>query len=398
MENTNPGTIRVGLVGAGFAGGIHVECLQRVHGVDVEIAGVTSATPGSREKFGRKHGIKAYDCIESMLGDIDVLSICSPPYAHAEAIIRAAEAGKGIICEKPLTGYFGPQDAGASYRGDREDKERMLDYVMQALAKIKDAVQQNGIFFGYAENFIYTPALQKEREIIEKSDAQVLRMIGEESHSGSSSPVYGIWRYAGGGSLVGKGVHPLGAVLYLKRVEGMVRHQQPIRPVSVSARTHQLTRIEDYADRGFLRTDYHDVEDYGFIHVVFEDGTVADVITSEVVLGGLYDYVEVFANNHRTRCNISPVKVVDTYNPSGRQYEDIYLVEKCSTKEGWSGVATDENFTVGYQAEMQDFMECACRGGRPASDIDLALDVTAAAYAAYLSDQNRGGEIGVPLL
>ena len=72
----------------------------------------------------------------------------------------------------------------------------------------------------YAENWVYAPAIQKECEILHKSGAQILWMIGEESHSGSHSPSYGVWAEAGGGSLVGKGCHPLTAALYLKQEEG----------------------------------------------------------------------------------------------------------------------------------------------------------------------------------
>src|SRR4029078_11314549 len=122
----------------------------------------------------------------------------------------------------------------------------------------------------YAENWVYAPAIQKEREIIEKTGAQVLWMHGEESHSGSHSKDYGFWRLNGGGALIGKGVHPLTAALYLKRVEGRARRGKPSRPAAVSARMHSLTRLADYADRGFLRTDYHDVEDVSATHVVFE--------------------------------------------------------------------------------------------------------------------------------
>jgi hypothetical protein len=96
-------------------------------------------------------------------------------------------------------------------------------------------------------------------------------------------------------------------MLYLKRIEGLARNGKPIRPKSVTSRTHQITRLKNYQDKGLIRTDYHDIEDYGFMHVTFDDGTIADVMTSELVLGGIYDFVEVFANNHRTRCQISPV-------------------------------------------------------------------------------------------
>lgn len=390
--------LRIGIVGAGMAGRFHVQCLRRVYGVRVEIAGVTSRRRESREAFGAAHGVRAFDDLRSMLDHVDVVDICSPPYVHERGIIDAARAGKAIICEKPLTGSFGPANADERYRGDQDDKQRMLDGAMASMARIAAAVKAGGGSFGYAENFVYAPSVQKEREIVEKSGAQILRMTGEESHNGSASPVYGIWRYAGGGSLIGKGCHPLAGMLYLKRVEGIARNGRPIRPRTVSARVHQLTRLPGYQDRHLIRTDYHDVEDYGLIHVEFEDGTVADVITSEVVLGGIYDYIEVFANNHRTRCRISPTGLVDVYNPRGEQFKHVYLVEKCSTQEGWAPAAPDENLTMGYQAELQDFVACAAAGTQPQSGLELALDTTAAVYAAYVSAEKRGVETSVPLI
>jgi predicted dehydrogenase len=386
--------IRVGLVGAGMAGRFHLQCLRRVYGADVEVTAVTSLRAESREVFGQEHGIPVYSDLSSMVPHVDLLDICSPPYAHEESILQAASAGKAVICEKPLTGYFG--DGRETFRGNRASKEAMLEDVLKRLERIAAAVRASGTFFGYAENFIYAPAIQKEREIVEKSGAQILRMLGEESHNGSASPVYGIWKYAGGGSLIGKGCHPLSALFYLKRVEGCARSGKPIRPVKVSARTHELTRLPAYQDRKLIRTDYLDIEDYGWIHVEFEDGTIGDIVTGEVVLGGIYDYVEVFANNHRTRCQISPTGLVDTYNPRSEQYKDIYLIEKASTQEGWSQAAPDENFTMGYQAEVQDFATSAAQGRKPQSDLDLALDTTAAIYAAYVSQERRGMEVAVP--
>jgi predicted dehydrogenase len=390
--------LKIGIVGVGFAGQFHVECLRKVYGVEVELAGVTSLRPQSYEAFGDSQKINVYNSIEKMLPHIDVLDICSPPYVHEENIIAAAEAGKAVICEKPLTGYFGPEGADENYCGDNDDKQKMLDEVLITLKEISKAVTKNKTFFGYAENYVYAPSVQKEREILEKTGAQILRMTGEESHNGSASDVYGIWRYSGGGSLVGKGVHPLGGMLYLKRIEGLRRNNKPVRPKTVTSKTHKLTRLASYQDKGFIRTNYHDVEDYGFIHITFEDGTVADVLASEVALGGLDGYIEVFANNHRTKCQVSPVHITDTYNPSNSQYDDIYIVEKCSTKEGWSTAAPDEMFTVGYQAQFQDFVECIVKNRNPQSDLKLALDVTAVTYAAYVSDEQKGKEVEVPLL
>jgi hypothetical protein len=136
-------------------------------------------------------------------------------------------------------------------------------------------------------------------------------------------------------------------LLYLKRCEGLARDGKPIRPVAVTSRTHELTRLPAYEDRGFIRTDYHDIEDSGWMHVIFADGTFGDVVTGEVTLGGIYDYVEVFANNHRARCRLSPTNLLDMYNPKNEQFHGIYLMEKLSSTEGWNPAAPDENLTMG---------------------------------------------------
>ena len=152
--------VRVGIVGAGFAASFHVESLRRVYGVEVDITAVTSRQAESRERFGKKHGIDVYDSTETMLDHIDVLDICSPPYVHEQGILSAVEAGKGVICEKPLTGCFGPEGAGDEYFGNKADKKEMLAEVLERLQRIAKAVHDKKVFFGYAENYVYAPSIQ----------------------------------------------------------------------------------------------------------------------------------------------------------------------------------------------------------------------------------------------
>ncbi len=390
--------IKIGLVGAGFAATYHFECLNNVHGVPFEIIGVTSLRKKSRDIFAKKRGIRSYPSFDKLLLDVDVLDICTPPYSHADMVIKAAKAGKDIIVEKPLTGYFGPTEKRFDFKGNKAKKRPVLKSVLNTLKRVHTEVDKSGIVLCYAENFIYAPSIQKEKEIIQKSKSQVLRMLGEESHNGSHSKVYGDWSFSGGGSLIGKGCHPLSALLYLKRIEGHVNLGRPIRPVAVSARVHEITRLPLYKDKGYIRTDYKDVEDYGFMHIVFDDGTVGDVITSEIVLGGIYDYVEVFANNHRARCRLSPTNMLDIYNPNHKELAGIYLMEKLSSNEGWSPAAPNENLTMGYQAEIQDFMECIYNRSKPQSGLELAIDTTATIYTAYVSAENSGREESIPII
>src|SRR5262245_14335173 len=379
--------IRIGVAGTGFAGRFHLENFADTGG---QVVGATSLRSESRDGFAARYGVRSFASVAEMLPEIDVLDICTPPSSHSEYILQAAAAGKHVIVEKPFTGFYGSPE--------RHDKRRMLEEVIVESRRLRDAVRSAGIILGYAENFVYAPSIQKEREIIEKTRAQILRMTGEESHNGSHSPVYGVWSIQGGGSLIAKGCHPLGAILYLKRKEGLARAGKPIRPVTVSARTHSITRLPAFEDRGFLRTQYQDTEDYALLHVVFEDGMVADIMTSELVLGGIYDFVEVFANNHRTRCRMSPVNVIDVYNPKHEQFKDLYLVEKISSNEGWIPASPEEGWSLGYGKELRNFVESVRSGRAPESDLDLAIDTTLTLYAGYVSADEKGTEVTVPWL
>jgi predicted dehydrogenase len=381
-------SLRIGVVGSRFAAHLHLAAYRRAYGVDARLAGVTSPTPERRTAFAEESGATAYPSLAAMLPHVDVVDVCAPPAHHEQVALEAIEVGKHVIVEKPFTGAFGPAGGG---------KEALLKEALASAHRIVRAARRRGVVLAYAENWIYAPAVQKEREIVEKTGAQILWMLGGESHSGSHSPVYGIWRHAGGGSLVGKGCHPLSACLYLKQVEGRARLGRPIRPATVSCRVHEITRLPGFQDRGFLRTDYEDVEDYSQLHVTFDDGTVADVYATELVLGGVHNWLEVFANNHRTTCRLNPVNLLDTYNPAAAQFTDVYVVEKIGTKEGWSHPAADEEWQQGFYGEIQDFLECCVSGRAPQSGATIAHDTVATLYAGYVSAERAGAAVPVPV-
>lgn len=379
--------LKIGIAGARFAAHLHLLGYRRVYGIDARLVAVTSPTRERREAFARESGATPYPSLAAMLPHVDVVDVCAPPAAHEPLALEAIEAGKHVVIEKPFTGAF-DKAAGA---------DALLKEALGSADRLVRAARRRGVVLGYAENWVYAPAVQKEREIVEKSGAQILWMTGAESHNGSHSPVYGIWRHAGGGSLVGKGCHPLSACLYLKQVEGRARDGRPIRPQSVSCRLHEITRLPGFRDRGFLRTDYEDIEDYSGLHVTFDDGTVADVFATELVLGGVHSWLDVFANNHRTSCRLNPVNLLDTYNPEAAQFRDVYVVEKIGTKEGWSHPTADEEWQQGFYAEIQDFAECCASGRRPQSGALVAHDTIATLYAGYVSAARRGQDVPVPV-
>jgi len=384
-------TIRTGIIGAGFAARFHFECLKKVYGTDISIEGVFSTDTGQAKAYADERGIRACDSLEEILDKVDVIHVCAPAVTHEPIAIGALERDKFAIVEKPLTGYFG--DGSDDFNGDTFPKEDALKHAMASVGRMLDAEKKSKGKILYAENWVYAPSIQKEREIIEKTGAQILWIYGEEAHSGSHATTYAHWKFSGGGVMIGKGCHPLTAALYLKRVEGIAKNGKPILPKSVSARTHALTRLPAFEDKGHIRCDYHDIDDFSMMHVVFEDGTIADIIASDILVGGIHNWLEVSANNHRTMCNINPNTAMQTYNPVEENFKDIYVVEKIGTKQGWSNPSPDEDWFTGYPQEMEAFYRTIAYDEPVESNSNLAADCISTIYSAYVSAEKAGAEV-----
>ena len=393
MENQ---IIRAGIVGSGFAAKFHFEALRRVFSTNVEIVGVHSSTASKMEEFALIRNLKAFHHLDELIDQSDVLHICTPPVTHEPFVIAALKKNKHVIVEKPFTGYFG--DGSADFSGDTFSREEGLKETLKSIARMLEAEKKSQGKIMYAENWVYAPSIQKEREILEKTGAQILWMHGEESHSGSHSLAYGKWHLSGGGSMIGKGCHPLTAAIYLKHVEGRVKNGHPIRPKSISARTHAITRLPSFEDKGHLKSGYTDIEDFAMLHITFDDGTIATIFASELVLGGVHNWLEVNANNHRTICNINPNNSMQSYTPSEEYYKDIYVVEKTETKQGWSSISPDEDWYTGYQHEMDAFYRSAAFNEPVESNSKLAADVITTIYTGYVSAERKGAEVMVEIL
>jgi len=388
--------VRIGIAGARFAATFHLACYRKLSAIGAEVAGVYSKSRESRESFALSNGLKAFDSYDDLVRAVDVVDLCVPGALHEPFCVRAAELKRHVIVEKPFTGAYGP--GADDWRGNQADKKLLLEEAIASVQRMTDAARKAGIKVMYAENWVYAPTVQKEVEILRATQGQILWIHGEESHSGSTSSAYGDWRLSGGGSLVGKGCHPLTAALYLKQAEGLARRGRPIRPATVSCRTHEITRNSGFINQGHLRTDYKDVEDFAQVHIVFDDGMVADVFSCELVMGGVHNWLEIYCNNHRMRCNINPIDANILYNPVEKQLKEVYLNEKLGTKQGWSFPAPDENWMSGYPQELQDFIECLIHDREPQSSLVLAADTVATLYAAYLSAQEGGRETKIPLV
>lgn len=383
-------TVRAGIAGAGFSASFHYEAIRKVYGTNVEVAGVYALNHEQAAQYAAKRGIRKFDSLEALVDAVDVVHCCVLVAGHEEVAVAALERDKFAIVEKPLTGYLG--DGSQTFHGDTFPKQDALTHGLASVERMLEAERASKGRILYAENWVYAPAIQRERDILEKTGAQILWIHGEEAHSGSHNPTYAYWKYSGGGVMIGKGCHPLTAALYLKRVEGRARNGQPIRPKTVTGRTAALTRMPGFRDEGHIRSNYHDIDDFSMMHVTFEDGTLATVFASDIILGGIHNWLEVAANNHRTVCNINPNTAMQVYNPRHENFADVYTVEKIEQKQGWTNMPPDEDWFTGYPQEIEAFYRTVAYGDPIESDSRLAADTISTIYSAYVSAERGGAE------
>jgi len=141
------GKIKVGVIGTGFIGPAHIEALRRLGSVDVaalaecsdEVARAKAESLGIEEYYGDyKQLLKK--------GDIQSVHICSPNYLHYEMAKETLEAGKHVICEKPLA------------------------ISVAEAEKLVELAEKKGLVNAVNFNIRYYPLMRQVRTMVEKGD------------------------------------------------------------------------------------------------------------------------------------------------------------------------------------------------------------------------------------
>lgn len=96
------GELNVGLLGAGMIAAVHAYAYRESPGV--RLLAVADPVPGKAERLADQYGAKVVPDLDELLElGVDVVDVCTPPTTHAAATIAALEAGRHVLCEKPIT-------------------------------------------------------------------------------------------------------------------------------------------------------------------------------------------------------------------------------------------------------------------------------------------------------
>ena len=177
--------VGVGMIGSRFVAEIHAESFARIPNAD--IVAVASPTKDHVADFAARHGIPKHftDYRELLeLPEVDVVVLGLPNYLHCQACCDAAEAGKHVICEKPLCTTMAEAD-------------RMI----QACASA-------GVKLMYAEELCFAPKYVRAKQLVDSGALGDLYLLKQcEKHDGPHAAWFWDVELSGGGVTLDMGCH-----------------------------------------------------------------------------------------------------------------------------------------------------------------------------------------------
>ena len=245
---------KVGIIGAGgIAGGKHLPGHRNVEGVS--IIAVCDIDRQRAENFAKQHDIKHvftdYNDLVAM-PELDAVSVCTPNNFHAPPTIAALNAGKHVICEKPIA-------------GNANDGQAMVD-----AQKASGKVLQIGLQSRFGTE---ARTLRKLYEDGFFGDIYYARAMAMRRRGVPASPSFITKSIAGGGPLIDIGVHILDVLLW------MIGTPKPIEAFGSIAQKfgHQADVINPW---GKWTPAQFDVEDFAMGVVRFEGGLTVTLETA----------------------------------------------------------------------------------------------------------------------
>jgi myo-inositol 2-dehydrogenase/D-chiro-inositol 1-dehydrogenase len=333
--------IRTALIGAGRIGTMHAgNVARRVAGA--ELAAVVDPVEEAAQRLAAKYGARATGDIDDVLKDpdIDAVLITSIAAVHSELIVRAAEAGKAVWCEKPAS------------------------LTLEEMDRAIEATRQAGVPFQVGFNRRFAADFAAARKAVvdgEIGTPQLMRSLTRDpgwpaglSNAANVKP-WTIFRETL--------IHDFDMLLWLN---------PGAEPIEVYTKADALVAPE-YKDGGLLDT--------AVVMITFDNGAIA---TAEANFSALYGYDvrgEVFGSKGMVTAGRHANSPMLHYGENGIRQHTLR--------------SDEEMFVDAYTQELQDFAEAVRSKGVPpvtGEDARRALEVALAAMTSH--EEGRPVKLG----
>ncbi|AXC14147.1 Myo-inositol 2-dehydrogenase [Acidisarcina polymorpha] len=344
------GPVRVGIIGSQFQAECHAAAIDMIEG-EMTVVAVASPTPGNAKALADRHKIaRVYSDYRDLAADpeIEAVTITSPNALHCEMAVTLAQAGKHVICEKPLCVTL-------------DEADRMIE-----------ACRANSVLLLYAEELFFTPKYLKAKEMANSGAFGKVHLIKQsEKHFGPHSEWFWDVKRSGGGALLDLGCHGIAFAYWFLG-----------RPKLLSAYSHLGT---------YVHGDKTQADDEAVTIIEFEGQAFSVIENSWARRGGMDDRIEIYGEGGLTIANLHMGNALPTYS----EYGFGYAVEKAPTTTGWTYPVFEELWNYGFPQEMRHFAR-AIRGlESPQATGEDGKVVLEAVYAAYAS-AGLGCKVSLP--
>jgi predicted dehydrogenase len=337
---------KVAMLGTGLIGMFYTLTIDGGRSRD-KVTMVYSRTPERAKTFAADYDVPKWttDLREAVTDpEVDVVVVGLPNNQHKEAIVLAAQAGKAVLCTKPLA------------RSAQEAKECLA------------AIEEAGVFGGYLEDLVYTPKTLKALAAVEAgSVGEVMWTRSRETHPGPHSAWFWNKEMAGGGALIDMGCHCIEV--------GRSFVGKDIKPVEVMCYTDTVVHPID-------------AEDTAIGLVRYENGAIAQFETSWTFRGGMDLRDEVSGTEGTIWINHWLRTGFEMFTSGGQGY----VAEKSETESGWIFPVGDEVGSLGYTDMFADMFNALEGGGHPRETFYDGYVVNAIMDACYRSAESKKWE------
>ena len=311
--------LHFGIIGVGNIAPLHALAIQTLP--EAELVAVATRNAERGQAFAEKYGgVWQPDYAELLQRpDVDVVAICTPHDLHAPMTIAAAQAGKHVLCEKPMARTTAECDA------------------------MIEACDRAGVTLGVVFQSRFEPlSLQLKRLIDEGTLGRILWNSANTIWYRSddyyrSGPWRGTWAHEGGGVLINQAIHAIDLMLWLT---GM--------PDRVTAQTRTLNHAIE-------------VEDGAIATLEYADNRLGLIQATTAAYPGYTERLEVYGTRGSAIYHKGEGRLEwHLLDPR----EDHVLEANIS-----SGAANPMDISAaGHAAVFQDFAEAIRQGRRPAID------------------------------
>jgi len=336
--------ISVGICGAGHIVPNHAQAMARTDGV--ELVAISSRTPASARKMARQCKVRrVYDDHRQLIEapEVDVVVVATPNYQHCELALRAIDAGKHVMVEKPLA------------------------ITVAEGRKMIAAAKRAGVHLIYAEQLPLAPKFARLIALARAGEFGDLYMVRQiERHQGPYSPWFFQKKTAGGGALMDLGCHSIA-------VAREIVNKQPVKRVSALART--------------FRHKQGNVDDFMIVQLEFGGGCLGVIESNWCHLGGMDSITEVFGSRGNG--------YADLFKGSGLElYSERPAASLHARLGGWTKPQVDPCYENGYVTQIEAMRDTVLYDVPPAQSGEDGLAILEIMAAAYRAAKGWGVKVG----